>query len=203
MTEHANPSGCHRIRVSFTIADLQNLQDESEFDPALQDELNDGAINEGNTKGRNANVAPEDKVAPSDRESEGLEDEQNEPSYPSRVNVTIEKAGKGAMHVETIAQDGMVEIENVSYFNKPELANAETAEKEWTRQSLYSGPPFGNLDENLQVLLERYLEERGVDAALATFVPDYIDFKEQREYVRWLGSKFFLVPSTTHTRFIF
>jgi hypothetical protein len=26
---------------------------------------------------------------------------------------------------------------------------------------MYTGPPFGNLDEDLQVLLERYLDERG------------------------------------------
>lgn len=93
------------------------------------------------------------------------------------------------MHVETLAQDGLIQIENVSYFDKVELANANTAEKEWTRQSLYAGPPFGNLDEELQILLERYLDERGIDAALASFVPDYIDFKEQKEYVRWLGRK--------------
>ena len=149
-----------------------------------------GVVNKG--KGGNINVAPEDRVAPSDQ-PEGAEeafDEDEEPSYPSRVNVTIEKPGKGAVHVETIAQDGLIQIENVSYFAKSDLANAQTAEKEWSRQSLYSGPPFGNLDEELQVLLERYLDERGIDTSLAAFVPDYIDFKEQREYVGWLSSKF-------------
>lgn len=104
------------------------------------------------------------------------------------------------MHVETLAQDGLIQIENVSYFDKAELANANTAEKEWTRQSLYAGPPFGNLDEELQILLERYLDERGIDAALASFVPDYIDYKEQKEYVRWLGSKLkpFIYIQTTY-----
>jgi hypothetical protein len=153
-----------------------------------------GAINKG--KGGNINVAPEDRVAPSDQEGaeEAFDEDENEPSYPSRVNVTIEKPGKGAVHVETIAQDGLIQIENVSYFAKSDLANAQTAEKEWSRQSLYAGPPFGNLDEELQVLLERYLDERGIDTALATFIPDYIDFKEQREYVGWLSSK--LNPNT-------
>ncbi|KAI5301853.1 hypothetical protein KEM56_001283, partial [Ascosphaera pollenicola] len=69
---------------------------------------------------------------------------------------------------------------------KPEFANAQTAEQGWQRQSLYTGPPFGNLDEELQVLLERYLDERGIDEGLATFIPDYMEFKEQKEYVRWL-----------------
>jgi complement component 1 Q subcomponent-binding protein len=185
------------IRVTFTVADLQNLSESEQLnDEALEDELDGledsqskGAVNKG-SDGK-IKVAPEDRVAPSDQpegNEEGLEDE-NEPSYPARVNVTIDKPGKGSVHVETVAQDGLIQIENVSYFAKSELANAQTAEKEWSRQSLYSGPPFGNLDEDLQVLLERYLDERGIDTGLATFIPDYIDFKEQREYVGWLSSK--------------
>lgn len=185
------------IRVTFTVADLQNLSESEQLgDEALEDELDGiedsqsrGAVNKG--RDGNIKVAPEDRVAPSDQPEgaeEGFEDE-NEPSYPARVNVTIEKPGKGAVHVETVAQDGLIQIENVSYFVKPELANAQTAEKEWSRQSLYSGPPFGNLDEDLQLLFERYLDERGIDNGLATFIPDYVDFKEQKEYVGWLSSK--------------
>lgn len=181
--------------MTFTVADLQNLSESEHLnDEALEDEFDgledsqQGAVNKG--RGDNMKVAPEDRVSPSDQEGaeEGFEDE-NEPSFPARVNVTIDKPGKGAVHVETVAQDGLIQIENVSYFSKPELANAQTAEKEWSRQSLYSGPPFGNLDEDVQVLLERYLDERGIDAGLASFVPDYIEFKEQREYVGWLSSK--------------
>jgi complement component 1 Q subcomponent-binding protein len=69
------------------------------------------------------------------------------------------------------------------------LAHAATAEKDWARQSLYAGPPFENLDEDLQTYLERYLEERGINAELANMIPDYIQVKEQKEYVRWLESK--------------
>ena len=158
----------------------------------MDDVESQSTINQRRSKDGNVKATSEDRVASADRADLGedsLENEQNEPSYPARVNVTIEKAGKGAMHVETVAQDGLIQIENVSYFENAELANAQTAEKEWSRQSLYAGPPFGNLDEDLQVLLERYLDERGIDTALATFIPDYIDFKEQKEYVRWLASK--------------
>jgi len=157
----------------------------------MDDVESQSTINQRRSKDGNVKVASEDRVASADRADlgdENLENEQNEPSYPARVNVTIEKAGKGAMHVETVAQDGLIQIENVSYFENAELANAQTAEKEWSRQSLYAGPPFGNLDEDLQVLLERYLDERGIDPALATFIPDYIDFKEQKEYLRWLAN---------------
>jgi complement component 1 Q subcomponent-binding protein len=51
---------------------------------------------------------------------------------------------------------------------------------------MYSGPPFPQLDEDLQVLLESYLAERGVDTELAIFIPEYIDVKEQKEYLGWL-----------------
>ncbi|KAL1958494.1 hypothetical protein VTO42DRAFT_4358 [Malbranchea cinnamomea] len=167
--------GDEKIRVTFTIADIHNLAADEDFDTAMGDEFDEGSASQNNPH-QSSSSEP------------GFEDEAREPSYPVRVNVTIEKAGKGAMHVETIAQDGLIQVENVSYFDKPELAKANTAEKEWVRQSLYAGPPFANLDEELQILLERYLDERGIDAALASFVPDYIDFKEQREYVRWLGN---------------
>lgn len=155
-----------------------------------------GIINQGRTKGGNISVAPEDRVAPADREeladdesAAGEEDPNVEPSFPARVNVMIEKKGKGTLQIETTAQDGEIVIDNVYYFGNAELADAKTAELDWKRRNLYEGPPFGNLDEDLQVLLERYLDERGVNTALALWVPEYIDFKEQREYLNWLSSK--------------
>lgn len=56
------------------------------------------------------------------------------------------------------------------------------------RQKLYVGPPFINLGEDLQVFflffvfLKRYLDERGINTALASVVPDSIDMKEQKEH---------------------
>lgn len=38
----------------------------------------------------------------------------------------------------------------------------------------------------MQALLENYLNERGIDTQLAMFIPEYIDVKEQKEYLRWL-----------------
>ncbi len=200
------------IRLTFSIADLNTLdQDPDQYseDKALYDEdagdlptdgqsggaQSKGTVNQGRTKGGNINVAPEDRLAPADRpeladdESPEGEEGEQEPSFPARVNVTIEKPGRGAVQIETVAQDGMIAIDNIYYFPDAELADAPTAEKDWVRRGMYTGPPFGNLDEDLQVLLERYLDERGINTALALFVPDYIDFKEQREYLNWLSSK--------------
>ena len=196
-------------------------QDQDDFgDKALYDEEPDdipdnaqsggantkGAINQGRTKGGNINVSPEDRVAPADREelmddeSAGSEDPNAEPSFPARVNVMIEKHGQGTLQIETTVQDGEIVIDNVYYFKDAALADAKTAELDWKRRNLYEGPPFGNLDEDLQVLLERYLDERGVNTALALWVPEYIDFKEQREYLNWLSSKSSLRPLTFLTR---
>ena len=133
-------------------------------------------------------------------------DEDQDPGFPARVNITIEKPGsEGALQVESIAQDGIIAIENVYYFPKAEYADAETAEQDWARKLMYTGPPYGNLDQDLQVLLERYLDERGINTALALWVPEYIDFKEQREYVRWLAGMLsleflFLVNAYIHCR---
>ena len=205
--------GQENIRVSFSIADLDAMDtdpDQFAADSALGDEedLSEGSaasmqqggaqtkgtINAGRTKGGNINVMPEDRVAPADREEladdESPEEDDFEPAFPARLNVTIEKPGdKGAIQFEAVAQDGQVVIENVYYFPKKELANTSTADAEWSRRSIYTGPPYGNLDEDLQVLMERYLEERGINAALAIWVPEYIDFKEQREYLNWLTRK--------------
>jgi complement component 1 Q subcomponent-binding protein len=155
-----------------------------------------GTINQGRTQDGNFNVAPEDQIAPGDRE-ELMDDESAdaEPSFPARLSVTIEKDGvAGAMQFEAVAHDGSISIENVYHYTNKELADVKTAEQDWSRKSVYTGPPYGNLDEDLQVLLERYLEERGVDTALAVWVPEYIDFKEQKEYMRWLNGKP-LIPS--------
>lgn len=199
------------IRVSFSIADLNSMDQEADDfaeDKALYDEDPDdipgsaqsggantkGSINQGHTKDGNITMAPEDRIAPADREELMDDDESSgnpdtEPSFPARVNVMIEKVGKGTLQIETTAQDGEIVIDNVYYFQNAELADAKTAELDWKRRNLYEGPPFANLDEDLQVLLERYLDERGVNTALALWVPEYIDFKEQREYLSWLSSK--------------
>jgi complement component 1 Q subcomponent-binding protein, mitochondrial len=167
------------IRVTFSIADLNSIDPEADYqDNAIADEEDN--INQGDEK--NFKVAPEDQVEEQDGEGE----EEPEPSFPARLNIVIEKSGKGAIAVEAVVQEGMVVIENVFYYTDASYAYGKTADKVHERQDLYVGPPFSNLDEDLQVQLERYLDERGINAALALFVPDYIDMKEQKEYLKWL-----------------
>jgi complement component 1 Q subcomponent-binding protein, mitochondrial len=191
--------------VTFSIDDLANMehdQDPDEYnDEALYDEeqdvsdiigqqsgsANKGAINKGAAKGDNVQIAPEDSVSPADREfeDEDLED-QRETSFAAHASIKIERSGKGALVLEAAAEDGEFKIESVMFFPSSEMAEPKNAEQWWERRSLYTGPQFGTLDEDLQLLLERYLEERGINTRMALFIPDYIDYKEQKEYMRWL-----------------
>jgi complement component 1 Q subcomponent-binding protein, mitochondrial len=144
-----------------------------------------GAINQGTTKDGNIRVAPaESEELVDDYEGDG----DVEQGFPAHASIRIERAGKGALAIEATAQDGDFLIEDLYYFPDAELADPQTAEKDWARRTLYTGPPFNNLDEDLQILLEKYLEERGINTRLALFIPDYIDHKEQKEYIRWLNN---------------
>ncbi|KAL0088795.1 mitochondrial glycoprotein [Phycomyces blakesleeanus] len=139
----------------------------------------------------NSTEDPEDFIS---EELEGAEEvEEPAPSFPVRASVTIEKNGKGAITIDTVAQDGEISIESVMYYKDAKLASDQSSESDWQRRGLYIGPQFAELDEGLQNLFERYLEERGVNAALASFLPDYVEHKEQQEYIRWLqGMKDFV-----------
>lgn len=189
--------------MTFTTADLNSDVANEEELPEYDNEVDDivetqsggantkGSINQGNTRDGNIRVAPEDRIAPADREE--LDDEYDEDSqqqgFPAHANIRIERPGKGALAIEATAQDGDFLIEDLWYFPSSELADPATAEQDWQRRTLYTGPPFSNLDEDLQILLEKYLEERGINTRMALFIPDYIDHKEQKEYIRWLNSE--------------
>ncbi|XP_014561780.1 hypothetical protein COCVIDRAFT_33388 [Bipolaris victoriae FI3] len=191
-----------KIRITFTTADLNTNQAGDEFseDSALFDDADmdvqsggantKGAINQGKTPDGNIRVAPEDRVAPADREEleDDYENDESQQGFPAHASIRIERPGKGALAIEATAQDGDFLIEDLYYFPSADLADPATAEKDWARRALYTGPPFNNLDEDLQILLEKYLEERGINTRLALFIPDYIDHKEQKEYVRWLNN---------------
>ena len=89
------------------------------------------------------------------------------------------------MTVHATATESIFVIDNVSFDPNPPASN-ETAQSEFEGRSRYSGPPWQQLDEDLQLLMERYLEERGINTALAMFIPDYAELKEQKEYISWL-----------------
>jgi len=195
--------GDETIKVVFSIADMNAGMDEDQEDmdedAALGDEDGDimdsdqgrsrRTINQSGAKGGSVDVMAEDSIAPADRHGEDedpLAEQRESSGFPAQLNITVTKPGKGAVQITATADDGAVVVEEVFYLQNPDLAEPDTTEKMRARQQVYAGPPFGNLDSDLQAMLERYLDERGIDPELANFVPDYIDYKEQREYVQWL-----------------
>jgi hypothetical protein len=139
----------------------------------------------GNNPSANANENDDEDDSDDDRAADGENEE--DPTIPIRLEVTVEKPGRGALVFDTVANDGAIVIDSVNYFADADMARTQSADRELAKRDLYMGPPFPNLDEDLQVLFERYLDERGVNTALALFVPDYVEYKEQREYMKWLS----------------
>ncbi|GJJ14974.1 hypothetical protein Clacol_009244 [Clathrus columnatus] len=115
---------------------------------------------------------------------EGNEDEVP-PSHPIRVSITVTKA-KGALSLDAVCQDGIFITENVAFYSDATLANELSAEADWKRRGLYMGPQFDHLDVSVQEEFESFLRERGISEGLALFIPEYAEYKEQKEYVGWL-----------------
>ncbi|BGO91157.1 hypothetical protein NBRC10512_005749 [Rhodotorula toruloides] len=136
-----------------------------------------------------------DEETGADAGSGGLGDEAagTAPGLPIETSITITKQAGGAVTIDAVAQDGMFTINNISFYPDADLALGMSSEDDWKRQGLYMGPAFDNLDEAVQTEFEEYLEERGINSSLALLIPDLAEWKEQKEYVRWLeGIKGFL-----------
>lgn len=122
-----------------------------------------------------------------DQNEDGEGSTDQEPSVQCRLNIVVEKGeGKGCINIDALAQDASIIVENLYFYEDPALAHSTNADATHKRMNIYSGPPFGTLDEDLQLMIEQYLEERGINAELAVFVPDYMDMKEHKEYMNWL-----------------
>nr|XP_043636498.1 uncharacterized protein At2g39795, mitochondrial-like [Erigeron canadensis]XP_043636499.1 uncharacterized protein At2g39795, mitochondrial-like [Erigeron canadensis] len=52
----------------------------------------------------------------------------------------------------------------------------------------YLGPPFGDLDDEVQTSLYDFLENRGINDDLALFLHKCMQHKSKNEYIRWMGS---------------
>lgn len=152
--------GDEQLRVEFSVADLMDAPEEPDFD-----EL-------GGEEGK---------------ESENSEEEPYPQAYPIRVNVVITKPQVSAgLAIEAAVQEGAFVVEGASYFPESKLATDSTAETDWKRRTLYLGPQYDRLEISLQEKFDEYLQERGINEELALFIPEYAEFKEQKEYVNWL-----------------
>uniref|UniRef100_A0A8H7TTV1 Uncharacterized protein n=1 Tax=Bionectria ochroleuca TaxID=29856 RepID=A0A8H7TTV1_BIOOC len=151
--------GEEKITVSFSIADITNYDPYNE-DPALEDEedFNEDVIqSSGKQASGSSRAAPEE-----DLEGEE-EDDLEDAAAPINLSIVIEKPGKtsAALNIDATAQDGAIVVDNLFYYEDAKVARVDKPEDAQARADVYPGPPFGSLDEDLQVLMERFLEERG------------------------------------------
>ncbi|KAF8974902.1 Mitochondrial acidic protein mam33 [Entomortierella lignicola] len=163
--------GSEDIKVVFSVSDINSGDEEEELD--LEDLEEDAQQQQ-----------PEQSLSASDEEGE--EDDLDSLTFPVRCLITISKPSAGSLSIDAIAQDGAFIVESISSIKDTALATASTAESDWEKRGLYSGPPFAELDEDLQISFEKYLEERQIDGDLANFVPNYVFHKDQVEYTNWL-----------------
>jgi complement component 1 Q subcomponent-binding protein len=103
------------------------------------------------------------------------------------MTVTVAKANTpGALVFDVGVEDSNIYVVNLDYFADAKLALPSSIEQEKKNASIYTGPAFNTLEEDLQQYLDSYLKERGIDDAMANFVTTYSEYKENLEYVNWL-----------------
>jgi len=164
------------IKVVFSVSDINSADDEDDVD--LEEDFEDEQQQSQNPS-----------LSASGEEEEGEEegDDLDSLTFPVRCLITVSKPGNaGSISIDAIAQDGAFIVESISNIKDSSLANATTSEADWEKRGLYSGPPFAELDEDLQIAFEKFLEERQIDGDLANFVPNYVFHKDQVEYTHWL-----------------
>ncbi|SCV67530.1 BQ2448_5141 [Microbotryum intermedium] len=162
--------GQETIRLIFSISDIDAEAPAPELESEEQDYIEMGASPDAGSGG----LGDEATDSPSDDD------------FAVQAAITITKPGGGALSIDAVAQDGIFTINNVTFYKDADVATSMSSEADWTRQGLYMGPAFVNLDEGVQNEFEAFLEERGIDSSLAVFVPELAEHKEQKEYVLWL-----------------
>jgi len=153
------------ITVQFNIADFETgALDPEEADAALHDE--------------------DDLPGSKQHVEEFSEEDELQPAFSVNVNVLVQRPNKGSLKFQLIAENGEFLIDRVLVLPQSSVSAAELLKEEST--STYTGPPFGQLDDELQSIIDAYLYARGITPHFASVVPDYIDGKEQKEYLAWL-----------------
>jgi len=123
-------------------------------------------------------------------ENENEEGSDETPQLPPiRASLSLTKSSaNGALNVDMLCQEGHFIVDNVSFYPDSRIGTELSPEADWKRRGLYIGPQFDTLDVGVQEEFEQFLQERGVNEQLASFIPLYAEHKEQREYVKWLSN---------------
>ena len=140
-----------------------------------------------------ANLPFNEDLSEAAEDNEGLDDLADN---FANVNVVVSKDSDGSsvcLELLMNMQEGTFFVDSVTPFASKDAALSESADAQLHRELVYHGPPFSNLDEELQESIEVYLESRGVTEELASFISTYSEYKENNEYIQWLENmnKFF------------
>lgn len=113
------------------------------------------------------------------------EEEEMDDSADVQFNVTVTKGDK-ALVFECVSDGTYFDIRHVS------LEPAEGIDSD----TVFTGPVFSELDNELQESFRAYIAERGVNEDLGEYLRHLMYDKEQEEYVHWLeGVKGFVGSS--------
>ncbi|SJX66477.1 probable Mrb1-Mitochondrial p32 Family Protein [Sporisorium reilianum f. sp. reilianum] len=115
-------------------------------------------------------------------------EQPDNPPFPVRVSATVTKPSGGAIMMDAFVQDGEFNIDNIAFYKDTDMATRMDADADFKRRGFYLGPQFDTLDEAVQTQWHQFWLERGVDANMALFIPNYAEYKEQREYCSWLAN---------------
>lgn len=97
-------------------------------------------------------------------------------TFPCRVQIQIQKDSEdGILTVDAYAEGGKFLINSIPWMPTPNSDHC------------YGSPPFSRLSKDLQLEFHRFLDERDISTELALLIPEYVDWKERKEYIRWLG----------------
>jgi len=130
---------------------------------------------------------PDDEQA----QPEGQEQQEGQEQMPSEnyCDFTIyvsDKSGKKGLVVEATSMDTEISFNSITVSDD---VSGEKSMHRFERQIKgYAGPDFSTLDERIQTSLTEYLEGYGVNEHLAAFIECMSLDKDQRLYMKWLGS---------------
>ncbi|PVU89971.1 hypothetical protein BB560_002617 [Smittium megazygosporum] len=156
--------GDETLIVRFSINEISNKVDESYENEEHTDE-----------SGENVSKSENDDV------------DSDEPTdFPVNFNFTVYKPNSPSLVFDLTADEGSIEINQISVANNYKPGLDIDIQGEMSRQSIYFGPNFSELSENLKEAVEAFLDDRGINTGLSVFMQDYIEYKEQNEYVNWL-----------------
>eukprot|EP00978_Attheya_sp_CCMP212_P010315 scaffold24884_cov54-Attheya_sp.AAC.8 len=120
-------------------------------------------------------------AAESEEGEEYFNEDEEEPPVSVRFTVTVQRAGR-TMVLTCLSEDAAATVERVAIVS----GDADSTTK-GIDESLYQGPEFTELAEDLQEAFTSFLQtDCGVDTDVASFIAMYADYQEQAEYTNFL-----------------